>query len=91
MDGDGYRVGENPNPTGKIYSEKSLKISIRHQKSIVNNIENSSAKIREKHLKAALICNYDDMELRRKRRQRNQFLKRRGIIRLKREAENRLV
>ena len=91
MDADGYRVGENPNPMGKIYSEKSLKISIRHQKSIINNIENSSAKIREKHLKAALICNYDDMELRRKRRQRNQFLKRRGIIRLKREGENRLV
>ena len=91
MDADGYRVGENPNPTGKIYSEKSLKISIRHQKSIINNIENSSFKIKEKHLKAALICNYDDMDLRRKRRQRNQFLKRRGIIRLKRELDNRLV
>ena len=91
QDAEGYRVGENPNPKGKTYSEKSLKISIRHEKSIINNIENSLTKIREKHLKAALICNYDDMDFRRKRRQRNQFLKRRGIIRLKREDYQRFV
>ena len=91
QDAEGYRVGENPNPKGKTYSEKSLKISIRHEKSIINNIENSSTKIREKHLKAALICNYDDIDFRRKRRQRNQFLKRRGIIRLKREDYQRFV